>query len=280
MNTYSSLSGYILAATMQKTTEHALLGGLRQAWEKLGRTTGLKINIVDIKQAGVGQLRPDALLDIQINGQLHHFVIEVKARIDRLAAVGHVKTQLGQYGGKGLLFAPYITTELAKQCRALDLAFLDTAGNAYLNLPDTYVYITGEKPADRTATAMGATGGGTATALRMVFALICDTKLLNAHYREIVDAAGIALGAVGWVFFDLEGRGYVAGKQRKHNRRFLDAPRLFEEWVTNYPIKLRPKLNPRRFKAENPNWWQNTGLHNHNAFWGGEVAANRLTNYL
>jgi hypothetical protein len=56
--------------------------------------------------------------------------------------------------------------------------------------------------------------------------------------------------------------------------------RLFEEWVTNYPIKLRPKLNARRFRAENPEWWKQVDLTGLRAYWGGEIAAHRLTNYL
>jgi hypothetical protein len=126
---------------------------------------------------------------------------------------------------------------------------------------------------------MGTRGGGTATALRVVFALLCRPDLLNAPYREIVDAAGVALGAVGWVFFDLAERGYVAGATRKGNRRLLDPNRLYDEWVTNYPIKLRPKLNPRRFNAPNPDWWKAAPLPK-GAYWGGEVAADHLTNYL
>jgi hypothetical protein len=154
------------------------------------------------------------------------------------------------------------------------------AGNAYLQAPGLYVFITGEKPEGLAATIMGTGGGGTATAHRIVFALLCKPELLNAPYREIVDAAGVALGAIGWVFFDLEGRGFIAGKQKKHNRRFLEPTRLFDEWITNYPIKLRPKLNTQKFTAPNPDWWKNATLTDLGAYWGGEVAAARLTDYL
>jgi hypothetical protein len=127
---------------------------------------------------------------------------------------------------------------------------------------------------------MGGRGGGTATALRVVFVLLCKPDLLNAPYRNIVEAANVALGAIGWVFFDLEKRGYVAGGQKKRNRRFLEPTRLFEEWVTNYPIKLRPKLNPRRFRAENPEWWKHADVAGLHGYWAEEIAAHRLTKYL
>ncbi len=57
----------------------------------------------------------------------------------------------------------------------------------------------------------------------MVFALLCRPELLNAPYREIVDAAGVALGAVGWVYFDLQARGYVAAGKKKGTWRLQDS---------------------------------------------------------
>jgi hypothetical protein len=109
--------------------------------------------------------------------------------------------------------------------------------------------------------------------------LLCRPELLNAPYREIVAAAGVALGTVAWAFFDLQGRNYVIGGKQTRNRRLLEPGRLIDEWVTTYPIKLRPKLNRQRFRAPDPNWWQKARLPN-GALWGGEVAANRLTGNL
>lgn len=262
------------------TTEKALLDKLGPALKALNKATGVVARVIALEPAAEHGRRVDAVIDIHVDEQPHRYNVEAKTRIDRLTAVGHVKAQLDRHGGRGLLFAPYITPAIAKQCRELDLAFLDTAGNAYLRLPGLHLYITGEKPEGGVTQTIGTQGGGTATALRVVFALLCQPKLLDAPYREIVDIAGVALGAVGWVFFDLKTRGHITGGQKRHDRRFLAPTRLFEEWVTNYPIKLRPKLNPRRFTAENPDWWKTAKLDDLGAYWGGEVAANKLTQYL
>jgi hypothetical protein len=269
-----------MATTTLINDERLLLGELGRALHALERTAGVKGRVVALEpELGKGY-RPDALIDIYVEGKKHRYAVEAKTRVDRLAALGQVKAQLDQIGERGLLFAPYITAAMAKQCRQLNIAFLDTAGNAYLHEPGLHVYITGEKPEGPAITTMGTRGGGTATALRIVFTLLCKPELLNAPYRDIVEAADVALGAIGWVYFDLEGRGYIAGKQREHNRRFLEPARLFEEWVTNYPIKLRPKLNPRRFQAEDQYWWKKADLHNIGAYWGGEIGADRLTHHL
>jgi len=256
------------------------LAELGQTLDILERTTGIKGEIAAVEPKGAKGYRPDALIDFHIDGKKHRFVIEVKNRVDRVANLGQIKAQFDQFDEPGLLFAPYITTKIARECRQLNIAFLDTAGNAYVHAPNLHIYITGERPEGLQIAKNGAHGAGTATALRVVFALLCRPDLLNAPYREIVETANVALGAIGWVFFDLEKRGYIAGKQKNQNRRFLEPTRLFEEWITNYPIKLRPKLNPRRFRAENPEWWKNADLTGQETYWGGEAAAQRLTNYL
>jgi hypothetical protein len=149
----------------------------------------------------------------------------------------------------------FIFASRSRNCRQpLELNFLDTAGNAYVRAPGLFVFVRGQRAPALPATAMGRGGGGTTTALRVVFALLCKPDLVNAPYRDIVAAANVALGAVGWVFLDLQQRGYITGGRRKRNRRLLERARLFDEWVTNFPIRLRPKLNPRRFHAPDLGW--------------------------
>lgn len=270
----------VTTATLVNNEHRLLLGELDRAITALKRTTGLEGRVVAVDPKLEKNRQADALIEIAKDGKKHQFVVEAKTRIDRIATLGHLKAQFDMFNKRPLLFAPYITTAIAQECRKLDIPFLDTAGNTYLNTPGLYVFVAGEKPEGLLATTIGTGGGGTATALRVVFALLCQPQLLNAPYRDIVDAAGVALGAVGWVFFDLQGRGYLAAGKKKQNRRLLEPIRLFEEWATNYPIKLRPKLNPRRFTAQNKDWWKNAKLTDMGAYWGGEIAAARLTRYL
>ena len=254
-----------------------LLGNLDQALAALKRTTGLDGHVLKFEPLQENDLRPDAAITITADGKTHQYLVEAKTRIDRFAALGHLKAQLERFHQPGLIFANYITPALADRCRELDMQFLDDAGNAFLRAPGLYVFVTGQKP---TRTAADVRGTGTATAQRVVFALLCEPTLLNAPYREIVDAAGVALGAIGWVFDDLFKRRFITGTKGGTQRHFLQPVQMFEEWVTNYPIKLRPKLNARRFRAENPEWWREARIQDFGGHWGGEVAADRLTGYL
>jgi hypothetical protein len=263
------------ALTDARKRERTLLD---DALTALARTTGLRGTVAAREPKLANGVRPDALIEIRVDGKRLPLFAEVKA-VDRVVGLATVKNQLGKHAKRGVLITPYLTAELADHCRKnLDLQFIDTVGNAYLRAPGLYVFVRGERPPAKEK-AMGARGGGTVTALKVVFALLCKPELLNAPYRDIVEAAGVALGAVGWVFFDLHGRGYIAGGLRKRNRQLLEPDRLLDEWVTNFPLKLRPKLNPRRFQAPEPRWWEKAQL-GHGAYWGGEVAAAKLTGHL
>ena len=252
---------------------------LDEALAAFTRTTGFRAAIINYARERAAGRRPDAVIQIEANGRRFRFFAEIKA-VDRVVALAAAKHQMEPYGRHGILVAPYLTPELANHCRqTLDLNFVDTAGNAYVRAPGLFVFVRGERAPAHRATAVGGRGGGTTAALRVVFALLCKPDLVNAPYRDIAAAADVALGTVGWVFFDLQQRGYIAGGLRRRNRRLLEPTRLLDEWVTNFPIKLRPKLNPRRFHVPDPGWWQEARLEA-GARWGGEVAATKLTNYL
>lgn len=176
-----------------------------------------------------------------------------------------------------------MTADAAEKCRELDLQFIDAAGNAYLRAPGLYVLVKGQRPAkgdDLPLVGQEGKRAGTATHLRVIFALLCQPDMLNAPYRDIARVAGVALGTIGMVFKDLAARGITAGGQRKGDRIMRERKRLIDEWVTTYPLRLRPKLNTRRFNAPEPNWWQRVDPAQYGAQWGAEVAAAKLTGFL
>jgi len=257
---------------------------LDRALEALERTTGIHGQVLERELRNGQGYRADAMVELEANGQRHPYAVEIK-RVDRFAILREIKNQLALDGQatQPLLVAPRITAETAEKCRELDLQFIDAAGNAYLRGPGLYVLVKGQRPIegeDFLLIGQEAKRAGTATHLRVIFALLCKPGLLNAPYRDIVQVAGVALGTIGWVFNDLADRGFTTGGKRKGDRVMLERRRLIDEWTTNYPIKLRPKLNPRRFKALKPDWWKELDITQYGAQWGAEVAAEKLTGYL
>jgi hypothetical protein len=196
--------------------------------------------------------------------------------VDRFETPAMVKADFADLRKRPLLVAPYITREIAARCRDLHLPFIDTAGNAFLEGPGLLVYVVGQqRPAEvrpHRFRALNAAG------LQVTFALLCQPDLILTNHRQIATTAGVALGTVGPVMKDLEARGFLRFRARKE-RKLLDPERILQEWVTHYPTTLRPKLNPRRFQAD-PERLRLADLKPQNAYWGGEIAAERLTHFL
>lgn len=180
--------------------------------------------------------------------------VAVKRSIDRFSAVARLAELQVQAVEKLLLVTSYVSPEIARRLRDHDIAFLDTAGNASLNLPDTVVYVVGRRPAAHVpATPRGRTGSP--KQLEVLFALITNPGLVTAPYRTIATAAGVALGTVKIALDDFMKRGLlVVGSDGK--RRFGDWDRVMDEWASLYPIRLRPGLPARRFAATRPDWWR------------------------
>lgn len=179
-----------------------------------------------------------------------------------------------------LLVAPHVAPARAERLREAGIPFIDAAGNAYLEARGVYVNIIGRDAPPGLATAapkkIRAFAG---TGLQVLFVLLCEPEYVNKPYREIARAAGVALGTVGWVLADLKALDYlrVLGRGRKTLRRRGE---LLDQWVTQYLQQFKPRLNTRRFRAANPEWWQGIDIRDYGACWGGDVAAAKLTGYL
>jgi len=265
---------------MKKPDQEPIL--LDEAFAALMKTTGLRGRVLKLQpRTPELKYRPDALIEIKDLERPHRFVAEVKATIDRAIAVGHVKAQLDRQklnfpDYEPLLVTRFATQRMADKCRELNLPFLDTAGNAYLRGPGLFIYVVGQgrpKAFERLEYR-----ANTQTGLKIVFALLCNPHWVAATYREIAIRAAVALGAVGPVLKDLEDRGFI--RKTKANGAILENRRkLFDEWTARYPEVLRPKLEPRRYQVDPARLLQ-TKLAGHDAYWGGERAAEFLTGYL
>jgi hypothetical protein len=88
----------------------------------------------------------------------------------------------------------------------------------------------------------------------------------------------VAHGTVGWVLADLPTLGFIA--EINGERRLLRPELLLKQWAEAYARTLRPKLIIGRFGTEQTRWWARTKPANYELVFGGEVAAERLTQVL
>jgi len=241
-----------------------------QAFEK---ATGLRATIIG------GHVRlPEGRADAAIRfGGDKTLVAVIKGALTP-TTMGQALAQVRRFGERGLIVTRYVTPPMAERLRELDAAFIDTAGNAYLRLPNLFIYVAGRKPRAPTpretrVRALRPTG------LRVIFALLCRPDLLNAPYRDIAEATGVALGTVTWVFYDLRRLGYVR-VTKTHERILENRPELIDRWVEAYARELRPKLKPRRYHVWNLDWWKKVNLAELEMLLGGEAAAAVLSKHL
>jgi hypothetical protein len=172
----------------------------------------------------------------------------------------------------------YVNPSQADKLRQLGIEFFDTAGNASFQQKGLQVFIAGRKP--RAAKSLGRPARAfNPTGSRLVFTLLCQPGLENKSYREMAKEAGISLGAVNWIMNDLKSLGHLSDFGAR-GRRLVNRKELLKRWISAYPEQLRPKLILGRFRTEHQHdWWRKAQLPSE-AFWGGEVAAKLLTQYL
>jgi hypothetical protein len=245
---------------------------LDRALDALATATNIKIEIEHYLHKNSEY---DATGSLVIDGNKIPLAIELKVRPTPAMAM---LTKLKQIPEQKLLVADYVNPILAERLKAQDIWFLDTAGNAYIEQRPLFIYIKGNKPVEKPAIRI-LSRAFQPTGLRIIYAFLCNLELVNAPYREIAQTAKVALGTVGWVMTDLTQLGHIVDMGNR-GRRLKGRRKLLERWITAYPEKLRPKLETGRYKAPNPDWWQTAPLHNLQAYWGGEVAADKITHYL
>jgi len=175
-----------------------------------------------------------------------------------------------------LLVTRYMNPTLADDFARDDVEFLDTAGNVFLHRLDFYVYVKGNKPA-AVPRDLAPVRPFQPKGLKVVFALLCDNDLLNRTYREIAELTGVALGTLAFVIKDLQLLGFLIRKKR--GNVLTNKAGLLKRWVAEFNERLRPKQFIVRYRADQ-DWWVNAKLPPNIAWWGGEVAAARITEYL
>jgi hypothetical protein len=218
----------------------------------------------------------DAWIEFRMKGKRVRYIAEVKRGL-RPVTLGSVIQQLQRLGGKPLLIADYVTPQLADTLRNHGVAFIDAAGNVYINNPPVLIWVKGEHPIAQptlqpTGRAFQASG------LQVIFALLCNPGQVDCPYREIAKLAGVAHGTVGWVMAELPKLRFIAEVGKK--RRLLQPERLFQQWVEAYARTLRPKLYLGRYKTETLDWWKTIDPTKYALKMGGEGAAACLTHYL
>ena len=248
---------------------------LENAVNVFQKTTNLEVEFQGYEDRDTGY--PDAIMKITHNNVENYFAVEVKLVLTKVE-IGLIAKKLMDFEEKGLLVTRYVTPQNADLLKDMDIPFLDTAGNAYINYPPLYVFIKGNK-LDEDPQTKQIQRAFRPAGLQVLFVLLCNPGIEKEPLREIARAADVALGTVNRVIKELEKMGYLIDMGRR-GRRLVRKDNLLKRWITSYPEQLRPKQTKARFKAPTHDWWKDIDIQDFGAFWGGETAAALLTKYL
>ncbi|MBN1958540.1 MAG: hypothetical protein JXQ81_05560 [Desulfuromonadales bacterium] len=171
----------------------------------------------------------------------YYYYIKVVAKLSPIVAdlvIHQIRTSPAPQHARPLLMSHYISPKMAALLKQKEIEYADCAGNLFLNRLPLYVEIGGQKHAPKAPTAdrLFRPAG-----LKLVYQLLRNSNAVNATYRTLADDSGIALGAIGNLFSELEKRGSLVsvpeGGRRLHARE-----ELLQRWQLGYLETLRPKL--------------------------------------
>jgi hypothetical protein len=251
---------------------------LDQAIEAFQQETGFLLRVIQ-REIIVDDHWVDAV--VELPGAQERLFAEVKKWAQQ-ANLGALVERVKRQPGVGVLIADYVNPKMAKKLKALDVQFIDVAGNAYVNQPPLYVYVQGNKPQERKTKTNEVTNRAFDIAgLQVIFSLLCTPDMVAAPYRVIAEETGVALGTVGQIINGLKDAGFIVDRGGNRGRRLANQRRLLDRWVEAYPEKLKPKLRVGEFINDDPYWWKDFHIEKYGAYWGGgEAAAAKYVGYL
>lgn len=203
-------------------------------------------------------------------GGRKNFTLEIKTvhRIETLAGIER-RTNQSVNGLPVLLICNRLSPPLADYCMQNRINFIDSAGNAHIDVPGLCIIIQG-KQEEKTNVAVG--GIFPEGVMKLLFVLLSEPDALNKTYRQLAELSGISLGMVSKAFDILEQRRHY--RKAKTGRRLIDTDGLSAMWINDYARSLKPRLDLLTLEA--PSSWENLPLET-GEYASGELAAASLS---
>ncbi len=177
--------------------------------------------------------------------------------------------------------SPYFSKNVTDFLIEKKINFIDTAGNTYLLTQRLFFLIKGnKKPADIEVSQPKRLFQE--TGLKVLFVLLNQPKLVNETYRSLAKTAKVSPSSVKYLFEELEESKFLIYSSN-NKRQLLRLSRLLERWSIAYEENLKPKLHRGyfRFKKAIPKSQLKLLIEqDEESRWGGEFAAEMMTNYL
>lgn len=210
---------------------------------------------------------------ISINNEI--VLVEMKNEI-RPRTLAFMETLFNNQNSKVLLAANYITPSAKEKLREQHINYIDSYGNAYLNLDHLKMFI--EKDNAKPIT-IKTNDVFTSSGAKLLFELLKNPESLNTKtYRELAQTCNISLGSVSKIMKGLQNEGYIIATN-KTVVELIKKEALLDKWISLINEKVLPncKKGNYMFGRNGQNEWKNIDAA---IQWAGEPGAALLTNYL
>jgi hypothetical protein len=236
------------------------------ALENLKHITGLQANFQNKKPL-------DGVLKMIIDGHKHTFTAVVKPEI-RSHQLSEVENYFHHHENL-ILIANRIFSKIKEELRKKEIPYLEANGNIFVKKDGLFLFVDTQK------TLIIEKNKGnrafTKTGLKVLFYLLHHKNAINLTQRELAEKAEVGLGNIPQVLEGLKETGYLIPLNHK-TYVWENRITLLERWIGAYATVLRPKLVRERYTMKGN--WQELEFDNHKTVWGGEPAADILTNHL
>lgn len=208
---------------------------------------------------------------ISINGEPVYVEIKKEVRPGSL----HILNEIFSKKNNVLLVAGYITPTAKERLKEQNINYIDSFGNAYLNLDKVKLYIEkgNAKPIINESSEVF-----TPTGAKLLFELLQHPEHINNTYRDLAEECTISLGSVSKIMKALLRDGYAVSVNSK-KLQLVKRKELLERWIPLINEKVLPtyKTGNFNFSRNNSANWKSIDLDGQ---WGGEPGAALLNQYL
>lgn len=228
---------------------------------------GLNIDVLPAAVKGGYAL---AVFRIEIGDEVRNFVV-------RKMSPGKLRfaEPVGPDGDRYIFIFDYVEMQIGANLQKRGIAFADLAGNIHLPFPRSLIYVAGQPDRGNTVTLLMPLNA------KVVFALLARPEFLQITQRELAQKTGVSLGGISTALAQLQARGFITSSRSKQPRMLLRKEQLLDEWRHEYRSRLAPKLDEQaRRMAGDVEALQSADVVTFGMQWGGEVAAQRITQFL
>lgn len=218
---------------------------------------------------------------VQINAETFYCHAKKDARNSNSGIIFNQVNQLKKIINKdrNLLFVgEYIAKDVAESLIANEINFLDVAGNCFINTDHLKIIIEGRK--QKKTQNINQARAFQEAGLKLILLLISQKEALEFSYRVLSERAGIALGSVSQIMRELEESNFII--KTDDTRKINNREELIERWVLGFNEILKPRLLRKTYKVIDLKKFIEAinDEKDNSIFFGGELAAEKMTDYL